>query len=249
MTLVFEKSKTRQSARLVLLALADNASDEGMCYPSIATIARKAGITQQVAREYLHALKEIGVIKIIARKDGERQTSNLYQFNEARIGNDEITPEFMKKFRPPSRVRPLLQSNTLPPVTELDPPPLTRVRDEPSVNHQKEPLREPHPRERTPLEIELKSLEDLFCKLSGLPAPAPNTAKEKLAAAQRWYQPMRRMQKLCNGTTGAIIEKAIKRMRSDRLTIAAPQSIESVVMSIHGERATTIKKPEGKIYE
>lgn len=117
------------------------------------------------------------------------------------------------------------------------------------IKEKKEPLREPHPRERTPLEIELKSLEDLFCKLSGLPAPAPNTAKEKLSAAQRWYQPMRRMQKLCNGTTGAIIEKAIKRMRSDRLTIAAPQSIESVVMSIHGERATTIKKPEGKIYE
>ena len=41
MTLVWDMEQLNPTDTLVLLALADNASDEGNCFPSIGTIAKK----------------------------------------------------------------------------------------------------------------------------------------------------------------------------------------------------------------
>jgi len=124
MSKVFEKSKTRHGARLVLLALSDNASDEGVCYPSISTIARKAGLSEQVTREYIHAFEKIKLISIADRQDEDgRQTSNLYQIDSSKIGDDEISAELLKSVRPPSR-RHVPSEGVIDTLTPSDPPPL-----------------------------------------------------------------------------------------------------------------------------
>lgn len=48
------------SSRLVLLALADNANDQGVCWPSVHTIAIKAGMTERNAQNVLQELIQDG---------------------------------------------------------------------------------------------------------------------------------------------------------------------------------------------
>ena len=66
---------------LVMLALADNASDgpgrDGLCWPSIATVARKARCHENTARRRLQALAKRGFLRI-EEKAGQ---SNRYWMN------------------------------------------------------------------------------------------------------------------------------------------------------------------------
>ena len=97
MSAVFDKSKTEGNARLVLLALADCANDEGTCWPSISTISSMANINQQTTRKYLWAMESIGLITAEDRKDKiGRRTSNLYKINLEKLGEDFITKEVLR---------------------------------------------------------------------------------------------------------------------------------------------------------
>lgn len=60
---VFRHSKSRLAARLVLLALADFAQADGRdAFPSVATLAAKAGVSKRTARSGLRQLEETGEI-------------------------------------------------------------------------------------------------------------------------------------------------------------------------------------------
>lgn len=50
------------SEKIVLLALADNANDEGICWPSIATIARKSSKSERTVQAAIQSLKEAGLL-------------------------------------------------------------------------------------------------------------------------------------------------------------------------------------------
>lgn len=117
MSLIFAKSKTKGNARLVLLAIADSASDEGYCWPSLDTIAKKCNLSRQITREYVRAFKKIGVIEVEKRtiKNTEVQTSNGYWFKKDMIGMDEIDAELMNECRPKSRLTRNKRRNDSPP--------------------------------------------------------------------------------------------------------------------------------------
>lgn len=246
MTRVFEKSKTRQGARLVLLALADNASDEGICYPAVATIARKAGLSEQVTREYLHAFERMGLMAISTRTDeNDRQCSNLYELCIEKIGDDSIPPDILQAVKPPSRKRPALSPGldpSNPGETGEGLPVLegggsnTGERRIIIKNHQIEPSSIVPAAKRGHKRPEEAALEARFSELTGLPIPQPNTTREKGAAAARWYQPIRRMVKLADGTSTDLLRQAVEHMRRDHLTITAPQSVESVFIALYGEQ-------------
>lgn len=51
MSAVFAASEPRGTDRLMLLALADNANDEGVCWPSVETLQRKCGLGTRRAAE------------------------------------------------------------------------------------------------------------------------------------------------------------------------------------------------------
>src|SRR3990167_3464596 len=102
MTRVFDESKSKGNSRLILLALCDTANDDGECYPSVAHIARKAAVSEKIARIYLKAYRTIGLLHISPRFKSGRQTSSLYQINTSMIGNDAIPHEVLRSAKPKS---------------------------------------------------------------------------------------------------------------------------------------------------
>lgn len=54
--------------KLVLLALADHANDEGICWPSQERIAQKCGISDRQVRNHVTALIEDGYIRVVERR-------------------------------------------------------------------------------------------------------------------------------------------------------------------------------------
>lgn len=60
---VWEKSQSRGSARLVMLALADHANDAGEAWPSLSRLAQMCNIDRSGVIRHLAALEEAGEIK------------------------------------------------------------------------------------------------------------------------------------------------------------------------------------------
>lgn len=72
---VFRASRSKGSARLVLLALADVANDEGevTAYArSQKILARKANVDQGSVRRAIDRLEELGELKVLSQGDGRR---------------------------------------------------------------------------------------------------------------------------------------------------------------------------------
>lgn len=67
MSWVWEQSRAKGSARLVLLALADHAgADGGDAYPSVRRLACRCGVSERTVQEALKALAELGEITVDA---------------------------------------------------------------------------------------------------------------------------------------------------------------------------------------
>ncbi len=106
MSEVFENSKTQGNARLVLLSLADTCSDEGVCYPSIKTIAKKANISEETTRKFLHVFEKMGLVESEERFSSVgRRTSNTYKLNLSKVGDDELTKDVIYLAIPKSKHR------------------------------------------------------------------------------------------------------------------------------------------------
>lgn len=69
----------KDSAKLILLKLADRANDDGTCWPGRESLGLDVGISEITARAATRILEEAQLIKIERRKDaGGRDLSNLY---------------------------------------------------------------------------------------------------------------------------------------------------------------------------
>ena len=64
--------------KLVLIKLADNANDDGICFPSYQYIADVCEISKASARTHIDALIGMGFISKKARKNKDGSSSNLY---------------------------------------------------------------------------------------------------------------------------------------------------------------------------
>jgi hypothetical protein len=76
------------SRLLLLLALADHANDEGICYPSIPRLAQRARISERQAQRTIQWLAAAGYIEIIAKGTG-RGHSTLYHLT---LNGDILSP-------------------------------------------------------------------------------------------------------------------------------------------------------------
>lgn len=66
--------------KVVLLALADYADDEGKCWPGQETLTRKTSLSVRSIRSQIRALEEAGMLLTIERrKDGGARATNAYQ--------------------------------------------------------------------------------------------------------------------------------------------------------------------------
>lgn len=97
MNAVWESDTTSGSDRLVLLALADSANDEGYCWPAYDTIAAKANLGRRYVIQIVGRLEEIGlIVKTHRFKEGDF-TSNLY-----RVVVNNSSPGVVNHSSPPS---------------------------------------------------------------------------------------------------------------------------------------------------
>ncbi len=79
--------------KLLLLKLADNASDLGECYPSIRLVAEQCSVSERTAQRTIKQLKESGYLSIERRyrTDGS-QTSNRYNLKITNSPGDKLSP-------------------------------------------------------------------------------------------------------------------------------------------------------------
>ena len=80
---VWERSKQHGGYLLVLLALADFADDQGCAWPSVATLSRKARLSERQTRRALrHRIKEGEIVSL--GSVGEIRSAGLAKFRKAR---------------------------------------------------------------------------------------------------------------------------------------------------------------------
>lgn len=66
---------------MVMVRLADYSSDEGTCYPGVKTISRQIGAGESTIRTALSELEAEGWLRRENRRNGNRNTSNMYHLN------------------------------------------------------------------------------------------------------------------------------------------------------------------------
>jgi len=77
--------------KLVLMALADAADDQGTCWPSVATIANKVGVSTRTVRRVMQALTSCELLTAEPRYRGDGScSSNRYRLSLE--GGDNLSP-------------------------------------------------------------------------------------------------------------------------------------------------------------
>lgn len=70
---------------MVMVRLADYSSDEGTCYPGVKTISRQIGAGESTIRTALSELEAEGWLRRENRRNGNRNTSNMYHLNVEKL--------------------------------------------------------------------------------------------------------------------------------------------------------------------
>jgi hypothetical protein len=99
---------------LVLLALADFADDEGLCFPRISTIAKKARLSERSVQDALCKLEAIGEIR--RELGGGRKVTRYYIFEGCKIctGAAHRTSE-VRPTAPPIYIEPSIEPSIVSP--------------------------------------------------------------------------------------------------------------------------------------
>jgi hypothetical protein len=84
MTAVWEHSRATGTDRLVLLALADIADDNGECWPSVAHIAHKCRIDPRTTQRRIRSLQKLGEVVVVVG-GGKSSTAGGTRSNRYRI--------------------------------------------------------------------------------------------------------------------------------------------------------------------
>ncbi len=105
------KLRLQAPRKMVLLALADNANDEGTdCWPSVGKLVEKCSMSERAIQGHLSALEEDGYIK---------RHERLGRSNKFTIYVDQIRSELMHKAKSNSPT----PAKSAPPVSGPDLPP------------------------------------------------------------------------------------------------------------------------------
>ncbi|EIK7647576.1 conserved phage C-terminal domain-containing protein [Salmonella enterica] len=78
-------SGMKLSSVAIMARLADFSNDEGVCWPSIETISRQLGAGVSTVRTAIAKLEADGWLSRKARRQGNRNASNVYQLNVAKL--------------------------------------------------------------------------------------------------------------------------------------------------------------------
>lgn len=92
---VWDYSRSRNGARLVMLAIAARADDDGIAWPSVAEIKRMAGLSERAVQNAITSLSQLGELDVAYNHGGV----SLYQVNTGiRYPHEPVT---LRPKRPP----------------------------------------------------------------------------------------------------------------------------------------------------
>lgn len=229
MGMVFDAKGLGASEKLVMLALADHASEDGKSiYPGIKRLMSKTGLSERTVQATLRKLEGRSLIVPVGVSEYRTTAYEIIVPTLAKMGGAKSAPPAK---RVPRGVQNLQKEGaTVAPKSPLDP----------SIESSNVRATEKNGRARP----ELSALQSKFAELTGLTEPSPTTRKQRSAAAELWYQPIRRMNADAGGEAEDVLREAVGRMRADHLTIASPKSVEKIFTSILGERRTPSETPQ-----
>lgn len=80
--------------KIVLVALADRANDDGECWPGYASLAEKCSMSERNVMRIVASLETKNLLSITTRKDAEnnRQKTNIYRLNVEQKPGDILSP-------------------------------------------------------------------------------------------------------------------------------------------------------------
>jgi hypothetical protein len=213
MTQVWESDIGPATKRLVLLALADSANDEGVCWPSVATIARKAGASKRRTEEVLAELASAEVVTKRARWND----SNVYTLNLADLGKDSAEATPRESRAPREEVGDPPAKSAGPPREEVGP---NRKRTQiepkdPVASAPELPLDLPHPERQEYEQQPVPTLNQLANAL----ATEHYEAVAKMGSFMAFRQVMRKA--LDASYTPARISQAARRLRDRNMPLTA----------------------------
>lgn len=139
-TLVWGRSKAKGHVLMLLLALADQANDDGYCWPKQSTLARRLRLgSDRAVRKAIDAAEQLGELSTIHRTNEGRFIGNAYQINLEVLRSQEdiwdAPPE--PQFRPSTDHRNHSSATTGTTV------PVTTGTTVPNNNRQLQPSRKP----------------------------------------------------------------------------------------------------------
>lgn len=88
-TWAMEQKTGSPTTKLVLMKLADNANDEGLCWPAQSTIARHCEIDRSTVNRHIKRLVELGLIEVEQRTQDGVKLPNVYHL-KLKKGCDEM---------------------------------------------------------------------------------------------------------------------------------------------------------------
>ena len=77
----FEQTTGSSTIKLVLLKLADQANDDGRCWPSLRWIVKHTELSERAIRDSIRRLEKLGLLFTVHRRDetGSINLTNIYQ--------------------------------------------------------------------------------------------------------------------------------------------------------------------------
>lgn len=91
--------------KLVLIKLADNANDEGLCWPSHSHIAEHCEMSKRSVINHINALSEANYLTIIPRVKDNKKQSNHYQIHFEKVEVSSESPALPKQISSESPAR------------------------------------------------------------------------------------------------------------------------------------------------
>lgn len=132
MTLAW-KSPLPTGQKVVLLALCDNANDQGECYPSVTMLAQKCSMTDRSIQRHIADLEKAGILA----RELRTGRSTVYRINPRKfVTPDEMSPP-TQSHPTPDIVSPLPPKRCHPTPETVSPITIKEPSKEPSRNRQK----------------------------------------------------------------------------------------------------------------
>jgi len=216
---------------------------KGVCFASLATMAKQLGLNPATVQRHLQKLCDAGYLEdttpaLRNKPHTYRDTGRveIVALVEARIAErkaeeSHVAESNVTLHTATSHCREYVEDTmkileeTLPAgAEEVAEPPVKKARKR-SAKQQAE-------------DAASKTFEDDFVRATGIPAP-DGAARNSSQTRVRWWVPLRNMLKQCNGDTDvalAVLHSVIADMRQRNLPVSAPQSAEKMFTAACGLR-------------